>query len=48
MSRSAEFDKALDEAFRLIIRDRLQRARKQLLANAERLRAGKQERKNEA
>ena len=41
MTRAQQFDKALDEAFKLIIRDRLRRARKQLLANAERLRAGK-------
>jgi hypothetical protein len=44
MNRTAEFDKALDEAFKIIIRNRLERARKQLLATAERLRASKQDR----
>lgn len=44
MTRAEQFDKALDEAFKIIIRDRLERARKQLLATSERLKASKQDR----
>jgi hypothetical protein len=37
VSRQKTFDEALDEAFLIIIRDRLRRCREQLLANAKRI-----------
>lgn len=45
MAQAYSFDKALDEAFKLIIQDRLQRARQQLLANVQKIKARKQEQK---